>query len=160
MYFKNYGFGALYDTAHKAGVVDKVGGKLLAFMLYYLGTYAFSRQVQPCLIEAVTEIRYLPINIAVIPDEGTVLMEAEVYDIRGIDIAEVREVVNKMNMEQTFGDFFVNGYRVYWSTSCPYDTEAEEGAIKELAHKLIMDMGELLDDIDWRITHEIHRVQV
>ena len=41
-----------------------------------------------------------------------------------------------------------------------YDTEAEEGAIKELAHKLIMDMGELLDDIDWRITHEIHRVQV
>ena len=158
--FKNYGFNTMYDVAHKAGVVDKVGGKLLMFMLYYLGAYAFSRQVQPCLIEAVTEMRYLPITIAVIPDEGTVLMEAEVYDIRGIDIAEVREVVNKMNMEQTFGDFFVNGYRVYWSTSCPYDTEAEEGAIKELAHKLIMDMGELLDDIDWRITHDIHRVQV
>ena len=100
----------MYDEACKAGGVDKVGGKLLAFMLYYLGVYAFSRQVQPCLIEAVTETRYLPINIAVIPDEATVLMEAEVCDIRGVDADDVLEALNKMNMVQPFGEFFTNGY--------------------------------------------------
>lgn len=157
--FKNYGFNSMYDEACKTGGVDKVGGKLLAFMLYYLGVYAFSRQVQPCLIEAVTETRYLPINIAVIPDEATVLMEAEVYDIRGVDADDVLEALNKMNMVQPFGEFFTNGYRMYWSVSCPYDVDAEEGAIKELAHRLITDMGELLEDINWRITNEIHRVQ-
>ena len=157
--FKNFGFNLMYEEVRKDGVVDKMGGKLLAFMLYYLGVYAFSRQVQPYLIEAITERRYLPITIAVIADEATVLMEAEVYDMRGLDTETVLEVINKMNTVQTFGSFFVSGYRIYWSNSCPYHADSKESTIKEVAHQLIVGMGELLEDIDQRIACEIHQVQ-